>query len=313
MLENSKSLLKSLKLDKNLTLSQALEKKYTIMRECGIASSNKSINQLNVKSEPYYLTDLTIDESEINKHELNIDQKNVTILNDEHEFAVPNAVPPQTITCNKNHLNRTSSLKNETTIDAHELNVDEKNFSLLNTVTTNNTSKSNLTLEASTAINPLELNLDEKHSLLINSVQNRIASFSRNIPGLAEASLSQSNLSTNETINPLELNVDSKSVTLLNMSSVANQSSFLVNESSLNSNELNADSRLVNMSNSRLLVNESNFSSGSTTIDALERNIDDKNITLINASQSISHQNQSKITENQSTLHTNESQNSSGL
>ena len=67
------------------------------------------------------------------------------------------------------------------------------------------------------------------------------------------------------------------------------------------------------MSNSRLLVNECNFSSGSTTIDALERNIDDKNITLINASQLKSHQNQSKIIENQSTLPTNESQNSSGL
>ena len=76
MLENSKSLLKSLKLDKNLTLSQALEKKdITIMKECGISSSNKSIKQLNVKSEPYHLTDLTMDESEINKHELNIDQK----------------------------------------------------------------------------------------------------------------------------------------------------------------------------------------------------------------------------------------------
>ena len=146
-------------------------------------------------------------------------------------------------TCNKNDLNRIT-LKNEPVIEAHELNVDEKNFSLLNTTQTN------LTLEASTAINPLELNLDEKHSLLIDSVRNRIASFSRNIGGLAEVSLSQSSLRTKETLNPHELNVDSKSITLLNMSSTANQSSFLVNESSLNSHELNIDSRLVNMTNS---------------------------------------------------------------
>ena len=268
--------MKNLKLDKNLTMSQALNKKD--MSVCGITSSNKSIKQLNVKSEPYHLTDLTMDESEINKHELNIDQKNVTILNDEHEFAVPNAVQPQSITCNKNDLNRTSSLKNETTIDAHELNVDEKNFSLLNTETTNNTTQSNLTIEASTAMNHLELNLDEKHSLLIDSVRNRIASFSRNIGGLAEVSLSQSSLRTKETLNPHELNVDSKSITLLNMSSAAKQSSF-----------------------------------NSTTIEAHERNIDDKNVTLINASQLKSHQNQSKIIENQSTSPTNESQNSSGL
>jgi len=227
---------------------------------CGIASSNKRMNQLNVKSEPCYLTDLSIDESELNKHELNIDQKNITILNDEHQFAVPNAVPPQIITCIKNDPSSTT-FKNESVIDAHELNVDEKNFSLLNRSSTN-------------------------------------------IPGLAEVS---------STLNPLELNVDSKSITLLNMSTAMNQSSLLLNESSLNPNELNIDSRLGNMSNSRLLVNESNVSSGSTTIDALERNIDVKNITFINASQSTSHQNRSKIIENQRNLVTNESQNSSGL
>jgi len=53
--------------------------------------------------------------------------------------------------------------------------------------------------------------------------------------------------------------------------------------------------------------------SGSTTIGALDRNIDAKNITLINASQSTSHQNQSKIIENQRNMASNESQNSSGL
>jgi hypothetical protein len=246
VLENSKNMLKNLKQDKNLTFSQALEKKdIKIMSVCGIASSNKIINQLNVKSEPCHITDLTMDESDINKHELNIDQKNLTIFKDEHKFAVPNAVQSQTISCKNNNLNKTSSLKNES-INAHELNVDEKNFSLLNTDTTNQTTQSNLTL------------------------------------------------------NPHELNVDSKSITLLNMSSAAaNQSSFLVNESSLNSHELNIDSRLVNMTNSRQLENERNFSSGSTTIDAHERNIDEKNITLINATQSMSHQNQSITAENQ--------------
>jgi hypothetical protein len=189
--------------------------------------------------------------------------------------------------------------------------VDEKNFSLLKTETTNDMTQRNLrNLDASTAINPLELNLDEKHSLLINSVQNLSP---RNIPGLAEVRLSQSNLNAEETLNPLELNVDSKSVTLLNTSTAMNQSSLLVNESTLNSNELNIDSRLGNMSNSRLLKNESNVSSASTTIGALDRNIDVKNITLINASQSTSHQNRSKIIENQRNLVTNESQNSSGL
>jgi hypothetical protein len=240
VLENSKNMLKNLKQDKNLTLSQALEKKYIrIMSVCGIASSNKIINLPNFKSEPCHITDLTMDETDINKHELNVDQKNVTIFKDEHKFAVPNAVQSQTISYNENVLNRTSSLKNESAINAHELNVDEKNFSLLNTETTSQTTQSNLTL------------------------------------------------------NPHELNVDSKSITLLNMSSpAANQSSFLVNESSLNSHEINIDSRLFNM-------NESNFSSGSTTIDALERNIDEKNITLINASQSMAHQNQSITAENQ--------------
>ena len=106
------------------------------MSVCGIASSNKIINQLNVKSEPYHITDLTMDESDINKHELNIDQKNVTILNDVHKFAVPNAVHSQTISCENTNLNRTI-IKNESAINAHELNVDEKNFSLLNMETTN--------------------------------------------------------------------------------------------------------------------------------------------------------------------------------
>jgi len=212
---------------------------------CGIASSNKRMNQLNVKSEPCYLTDLTMDESETNKHELNIDQKNVTILNNTHQFAVPNAVPPQTIICNKNDPS-SKTVKNESVIDAHELNVDEKNFCLLNTVTTKNATQSNLTLNSSTAISSLELNLDEKHSLLIDSLPNRIASSSininelnmnlkKNIPGLAEPSLLQS---TKETLN-------------------------------------------------------------SIIIAAHERNIDDKNITLFNASQLKSHQNQSKIIENQ--------------
>jgi hypothetical protein len=57
------------------------------------------------------------------------------------------------------------------------------------------------------------------------------------------------------------MNVDSKSMTLLNMSSVTNQISLLVNESSLNHHEYNIDSRLGNMTYSRQLVNESNFSS----------------------------------------------------
>ena len=120
-------------------------------------------------------------------------------------------------------------------------------------------------------------------------------------------------INAEESLNQLEVNVDSKSITQLNMSLAVNQSSHLLNESSLNPNELNIDSRLGNMSNSRLLKNESNVSSASTTIGALDRNIDVKNITLINASQSTSHQNQSKIIENQRNMATNESQNSSGL
>jgi hypothetical protein len=155
------------------------------------------------------------------------------------------AVQPQKITCNKNDPSSTT-VKNESVIDAHELNVDEKNFCLLNTVTTKNATQSNLTLNSSTAISSLELNLDEKHALLIDSLPNRIASSSininelnmnlkKNIPGLAEASLLQS---TKETLN-------------------------------------------------------------SIIIAAHERNIDDTNITLFNASQLKSHQNQSKIIENQ--------------
>ena len=71
IVENSKCLLKNLKLDKTLTLSQAFEKKdITIRSVCGIASSNKSIDQLNVKSEPSLETNLTTDESEINSTSL---------------------------------------------------------------------------------------------------------------------------------------------------------------------------------------------------------------------------------------------------
>jgi hypothetical protein len=41
----------------------------------GITSLIKRINQIKVKSETSNLTDVILDESEINKHELNIDQK----------------------------------------------------------------------------------------------------------------------------------------------------------------------------------------------------------------------------------------------
>jgi hypothetical protein len=74
------------------------------------------------------------------------------------------AVQPQIITCNKIDPSSTT-VKNESVIDAHELNVDEKNFCLLNTVTKNNTIQSNLTLHASTAIDPLDENQNESQGL----------------------------------------------------------------------------------------------------------------------------------------------------
>jgi nanoRNase/pAp phosphatase (c-di-AMP/oligoRNAs hydrolase) len=68
VLENSKNLLKNLKQDKNLTLSQALEKKdIRIMSECGIASFNNDSKLSQI-------------DTTINPHERNIESNNNTAL-----------------------------------------------------------------------------------------------------------------------------------------------------------------------------------------------------------------------------------------
>ena len=132
LLDDSKSILKNLKLDQGLTLSKALEKKKetSIVSVNGIASSIKQTYKIKVKRKPSHETDRTIDESEIKKHDLNIDQKSDTILNDENEFAVPNTVQPQTIPgLAEANLSQSNSSTNESQ-NPLEMNVDSKSATL---------------------------------------------------------------------------------------------------------------------------------------------------------------------------------------
>ena len=89
LLDDSKCLLKNLKLDQGLTLSKALEKKKetSIVSVNGIASSIKQTYKIKVKRKPLHETERTIDESEIKKHDLNIDLKSDTFLISSRQFS----------------------------------------------------------------------------------------------------------------------------------------------------------------------------------------------------------------------------------
>ena len=323
-INKTKILLQNLKKDDQLTLSKALEHQdISIMSVSGATSSNNFKSQIIVKKEPHIIIaeNHTYDESVNSKHEtnqnktetnhrsessapneleLNIDQKDVAILNDAQIFLVPSAVPRTN--------DQSNFMKNESTLISDlELNIDEKNI-LINS-TSNNTSQSvglSIRLENTLAnqssfrdnystLNPLERNIDTKSVTLMDSIN-------------------QTNLAneTSSSLNKFELNIDSKSATLLNLSKSINSSHLQGNNestqnisSSINAHNLNIDSKLGNMTGLQHTINQSNNSIDSETINPHEPNIDTKSETLLNLSQQLNRS--GNVSSNQSSSQINNS------
>ena len=264
-IENSKKLLEDLKNNKNLTLSQALENK--VRNEQQLSDTlNRTTNESAV----------------INELEINIDQKDSISLSDSNIFLIPNAVPLLA------SLDQTSTIKNESISD-HELNVDHKNFSFINTSTSqttimsNNLSRNESLQNMTSSINTHDFNIDSRlgnltglsqsinmtaNQSLFNGNNSTLSLHDRNIDSKS-LTLSLTNTTNqtlldneNESINKFELNIDTKEDVLTQfkkpdpLKSAHNPNNSLQNvSSSINSHELNLDSRLGNLTGLQQSVN----------------------------------------------------------